>query len=369
MNMNNRYRAKENVLWPPRASALLVPALSFVVAFTFMGTAGARLFLGTFLLLSAFYFALAAVVYRTNWFEFDDDHKRLVKAFHHHILYDRIKSIVIRELLSRTSITVRSGRLHAVQLIGGLRREEAEIIGKELEIRFPGKIMKKNRVAVLHLLLGLVIVLAFSGFLYSVYQFRPKIHATVEKKNWLTADYPVRGSRYFINNIGFVVPERFKKVKEEGESIIFEDKTGKTQIIAEPGSLELRNFTRNRVIAYVSGFNTVYDFYNLAYTARFGLIPYLINNALFEEISEIKIYEANRETLRSIALEGVKDDKSLAHIIVDDDNGEIGFYISQPRDRGKIKEKLLRSIVESIQPSRGRDERRRSAVRVQTDRQ
>ncbi len=230
----------------------------------------------------------------------------------------------------------------------------AEVAEKEFKQRFPLNIIKRTtfsakrrRILISVIAIALIIWLAY--LLYFMYQTEPIEVVTAEKKKWLAAKHSDTGTHYEIVGFDFTLPDRFTKVKEEKEWQHFEDNISKTKINVGPGLFHHATFKQRFLFDFLMGISDDYDFFRLAYTAHFGLIPTLNNAQAFKELFDIKLYEINHGELNGIVLQGMKGNKSIGEIIIVDKKHGIRFFLNQPGERGKISEELLKAIAESIQ--------------------
>ncbi len=326
-----------------------VAIMAFILSFMIMGTAFAQMFAISYVVLTALFLIGYAVSLPSNWFEFDDVNKTIRKAFRNKIPYNKIQAIVIAETPKRFTVNVKTNWMPPYPIASGLSKEDAELAEKAFKQRFPLDIIRrksysKKRFTIVIAIASLIILTVFASLLFRMYQVAPPEYVTAEKKEWFVANYPQEGTHYQINGIGFLLPNRFVQVKQEKGWIYFEDKTNKTKINVGPDS-----FQRGSLFNYLTGLHNDYDLLRLAYTARYGVFPVFANDLAFKDLFKIKVYEIGRGLLRGIVLQGTKGSKSVAQIVIADNEWGIHFFLSQPGEMGQISEEFLQSIVASIQ--------------------
>ncbi len=323
--------------------------MAFILSFMIMGTAFAHMFAISYGVLTALFLIGYAVSLPSNWFEFDDDNKAIRKAFRNRIPYDKIQAVVISETPKRYTVNVKTNWMPPYPIAGGLSKDDAEHAEKEFKQRFPLDIIRrksysKKRFTIVITIAGLIVIAVFASFLFRMYRLAPPEYVTAENKEWFVANYPQEGAHYQINGIGFLLPNRFVQVKQDKGWIYFEDKTNKTKINVGPD-----NFKRGSIFNYLTGLYNDYDLLRLAYTARYGVFPIFANDLAFRDLFKIKVYEISRGSLRGIVLQGIKGSKSVAQIVIADNERGIHFFMSQPGEMGQISEEFLQSVVASIQ--------------------
>jgi len=339
---------------PLKLTLLGTAILAFIPSFMIMGTAFARMFACSFVILTALFLIGYAVSLPSNWFEFDDDKKTIRKAFRNRIPYDKIQAIVIAETPKRYTVSVKTNWMPPYPIASGLSKDDAEFAEREFKLRFPSDMIRresysKKRFGAIITIALLIVVILLANYFYRLYRMEPPEVVTPEKKEWLTATRPQEGATYQINGINFVLPNRFIQVKEDKEWLYFEDHTSKAKIKVGPGVTQDVNLKHGTVFGFLTGIQSDYDLFRLAYTAHYGLLPSLQNSHAFKELFEIKLYEISRTTLQGIVLQGIKGNKSVAELIVADNARGLHFFLSQPAEIGKISEELLQSIAASIQ--------------------
>lgn len=289
----------------------------------------------------------------SNWLEFDDEKKTILKAFRQRIPYDKVQVIFINEAWSGFTVNIKTGKLQVYPLVSGLNKGEATLVEKEFTRRFPPDIIRKEshrrRLTIVAAIALLILVIAFANFFYRSSRLETVESITAEKRDWLTSDKATEGRQYQINGVNFLLPVRFSQSKTENTWLFFEDTLNKTKVKVGPGLLQDTGFKRNSIFAYVTGIQDDHDFFRLGYTARFGLIPTMNNSTTFRNLLDVKLYEFERNDLKGIVLQGMRGSKSVAEIIVANRKRGIQFFVSQPGEIGRIKEELLQSIVASIQ--------------------
>ena len=336
-----------------KGSLIFIATISFVISFMLMGTAFFHLFAVQFVVLTGFNMIILMIVRWTNWLEFDDEKKTILRAFRQSIPYDKVQAIFIRESLNGFTVNIKTGKMQTYPLVSGLNKGEAGLAEKEFARRFPPNIILKEshrrRLAIVAAIGSLILVIASANFFYASSRLEAVKSIPVEKRDWLTSDRLAEGRQYLINGVNFLLPDRFSQSKEENNWLYFEDNLTKAKIKVGPGLLQDTGFKRGSIFAYVTGIQDDYDFFRLGYTAQFGLIPTMNNSTTFTNLLDVKLYELDRGNLRGIVLQGMRGSKSVAEIIVTNRMRGIQFFVSQPGEIGKLKEDLLKSIVASIQ--------------------
>ncbi len=342
-----RISAKNTV--PLKFTLIGTALLAFILSFMIMGTAFARMFVISYVALTALFLTGYAISFPSNWFEFDDDNKTIRKAFRNRISYDKIQAIVIAETPKCYTINVKTNWMPPYPIAGGLSKADAEYAEKEFKQRFPLDIIRrksysKKRFAIVMTIAGLIVITVFSSFLFRMYRLAPPEYVTAEKREWFVAKYPQEGAHYQINGIGFLLPNRFVQVKQDKGWIYFEDKTSKTKINVGPD-----NFRSGSIFNFLTRLYNDYDLLRLAYTTRYGIFPVFANELAFRDLFKIKVYEMSHGSLRGIVLQGIKGSKSVAQIVIAENERGIHFFMSQPGETGQISEEFLQSLVASIQ--------------------
>lgn len=314
-----------------------------------MGTAFLHMFSFMFLTFTSLILTAYAISRPTMWFEFDDENKMIVKAFHKHIPYGQIQAIVIAETPKHFTVNVKTNWTPPYPIASGLSKDDAEHAEKEFKQRFPPDIIRRKsysrkRFTIVIAIASLIVIAVFANHLYKMSRLAPPEYVTAEKKEWFDANYPQVGTHYQINGIGFLLPNRFIQVRQDKGWIYFEDKTSKTKVNVGPD-----NFKRGSLFNFLTGLYNDYDLLHLAYTARYGVFPVFANNHAFRDLFKIKLYEISRGTLRGIVLQGIKGSKSVAEIVIADDERGIHFFMSRPGEMGTISEEFLKLLVASIQ--------------------
>jgi hypothetical protein len=276
-----------------------------------------------------------------------------LKVFQKRIPYDKIRSIVIVEASERFTINVKTGWLPPSPLVRNLGKHDAELAEKEFEQRFPSdKIRKESysnkRTMVFIAIVSLVVVIVLAGLLFSVNRSERLKAVTVEKTEWSAVHHLQKGTPYQMNGFSFLLPKRFVLVKQDAAWLYFEDSISRTKINVGAGLSQDANFRHGSVIGFLTGIQSDYDLFHIAYTARYGLIPVFTNSIIFKELTEIKLTEFSRGSLRGIVLQGVKEHDPVAEIIVADHERGVHFLVTQFGEKKKIKEDLLQSIVAGI---------------------
>ena len=264
-----------------KGSIILVAALAFIISFMLMGTAFIHFFVVLFIGLTTLNLVAFTSVRWTNWFEFDDEKKLILRVFRQRIPYDKIQAIVISEVWNGFTVNIKTGRLQVYPVASGLNKVDAELAEKEFAKRFSFEIIHKEshrkRLAIISAIALLILVMAFANFYYRMSRLEPSEVVTAEKRDWMTSVKPTEGRQYQINGVDFILPDRFSQSKKENGWLYFEDNLNKTKVKVGPGLLQDSGFKRGSIFAYVTGIQDDYDFFRLGYTARFGLIPALIN--------------------------------------------------------------------------------------------
>ncbi len=342
--LGNAYSIKESIVF--------VAIFAFLFSFPIMGTAFVHLFAMIFIVLTAVNLIALALTRLTNYFEFDDDKKLILKSFRVRIPYDKIQSISINHVLRGFNVNVKTGKLQIYSLAMGLSPEQAVHAENEFQNRLPSVIIHKEsyrkRLVIVTSICLLLIVIALGNYFYTMNQVGPSEDVTVEKKDWLTEVKPIVGNRYQVNGFYFTLPVSLVETKEEKSWHSFEDSRNKMRIKVGPGLLEDSDIKWRTFLAYVVGIRDDFDFFRLGYNARYGLIPRLNNSTFFKNLLDAKVYEIYSVNLRGIVLQGIRGNKSVAEIIIAYKKRGMQFFISQPGEMGKIDEGLLRSIVASV---------------------
>lgn len=348
-----RIQGKSGIIFT--GGGLFVLFSCFVLSFAVMGTAFARLFLA--LLILAFPLVLLGVLFKAvNWFEFDDDHRRIVRAFGRGFPYDRIKTIRIKERWGRSSFSVGTGWLRKRWLADGLNRDETDRVEQELARRFPfapirRKAYSNGMMAMIIAAFLLVIGSAYSGFIYYAYTREPRLFLMPEKKDWMAAGKTKSGVHYTMNGLGFDLPRRFTVLHNTGTWRSFEDKKNETMLSVDSGIYSSIFGQGTSVVRCLTGIGDSYDLFRLVYGERFGTLSTAMKIISFSRIREIKLYEIEQPPLRGFVLQGKKQGEAFAEIVVTDkaSGNEIHFLMQQP---GAVNERTLRSVVGSIKPDR-----------------
>lgn len=353
-NQTQRIRISDRSSFPYKWSIIFSTILAFTISFMIMGTAFVRFFSGLFLIFVSFTLLPYALIRLTNWFEFDDENKMIVKAFRRRIPYNKIRAIVINEKFKGVNINLKTNWMPPYPVASVWSMDVAENAEKEFKQRFPLNIIRKETFSatkrkILISIIAIAFIIWLAYLLHFMYRTEPIEAVTAEKKEWLAVKHSEIGAHYELLGFDFTLPDRFKKVKEEKEWYHFEDNISKTKINVGPGLFHNATFKQRFLFDFLMGISDDYDFFRLAYTARFGLIPTINNHQAFKELFDIKLYEISRGELHGIVLQGMKGSKSIAEIIIADKKHGIRLFLSQPGERGKIGEELLKAIVESIQ--------------------
>lgn len=348
-----RIRISDHSELPYKSSIIVSAIIAFAISFMIMGTAFVHFFVGLFVLSVLFFWGVYALTRPTNWFEFDDVNKMIVKPFRNRIPYNKIRAIVISENFKGTTINVKTNWMSPFPIASVSSKDDAEIAEKEFRQRFPPDIIRreifsKKRRRILIAIISIVFIIWLSYLLQFMYRTEPMEIVTPEKKAWLAVKQPQTGTHYIINGFDFVLPDRFAKVKEEKSWKYFEDNLSKIKVNVSPGVFYNSDIKQRLLFGYLMGIRNDYDFFRLAYTARLGLIPSLNNSHAFKELFDIKLYEIDHGELHGIVLQGMKGNKSVAEIIVADKERGLHFFLSQPGEIGRINEELLQSIVASL---------------------
>jgi hypothetical protein len=347
-----RIRGKSGVVLA--GGGLIVLFSCFVLSFAVMGTAFARLFLALLVLVFSFFLLGSVLFNAVNWFEFDDDRRRIVRAFGRGFPYDRIKTILIKERWGRSSFSVGIGWLRKRWLADGLNRDETAHVEQELARRFPlaairRKTYSKGMMAMVIAVFLLFIGSAYTGFIYYSYTREPRLFLMPEKKDWTAAGEAKTGVHYTMNGIGFNLPRRFTLLHDSGTERSFEDVKNEAKLSVGPGVYSEIFGQGSPAVQYLTGIKDSYDLFRLAYCERFGVLSTAMKIISFSRIREVKLYEVEQSPLRGFVLQGKKLGDAFAEIMVTDKatGKEIHFFIQQP---GAVNEVVLRSIVSSIKP-------------------
>ena len=342
--IGNAYSIKESIVF--------VAIFAFLFSFPIMGTAFVHLFAIIFIVLTAVNLIALTLSRLTNYFEFDNDKKLILKPFRVRIPYDKIQSISINQVLRGFNVNVKTGKLQIYSLAMGLSEEQAVHAENEFRNRFPSGIIHKEsyrkRLVIVISICLLLIVIVLGNYFYAMNQFGLSEDVTVEKKDWLIEVKPSVGNRYQVNGFYFTLPVSLLETKEEKSWHSFEDSRNKMRIKVGPGLLEDSDIKWRTFLAYVVGIRDDFDFIRLGYNARFGLIPRLNNSTFINNLLDIKVYEIYDNNLRGIVLQGLRGNKSVAQIIITNKRRGMQFFVSQPGEMGKIDDGLLHSIVASI---------------------
>lgn len=319
-----------------------------------MGTAFRQLFLALLVLTLPFVVIGIVVITAINWFEFDDEKRRIVRAFCRNFSYDIVKTIRIKERWGRSSFSIRTGWLRKRWLADGLNKDETARTEQEFARRFPlATINRKkysNRMMATVIIAFLVsMIAASSGFVYYSYTREPRLFLMPEKKDWMAAGQPKTGVHHTMNGIGFVLPRRFKQLQNSGNWRYYEDEKNKTKLSAGPGIYHDIVGEHKLAVRFLTGIGDSYDLFRLAYVERFGTLPMAMKIIAFSRMREIKLYELERASLKGFVLQGKKLGDAFAEIVVTDkaSDKEIQFFIQQP---GSLGDDILRSITGSITP-------------------
>jgi len=349
----NRVKILGNV-YSIKQSIAFVAVFSFLFSFPIMGTAFIHLFTTIFIALIALNLLALALTRLTNYFEFEDDKKLILKPFRVRIPYDKIQSISVNRVLRGFNVNVKTGKLQIYSLAMGLSAEQAALAENEFRTRFPfigiHKESYQKRYAIVLVICLLAIVIVLGNFFYTIKRVSPYEPVAVERKDWLTGAKLIAGHHYQINGFDFSLPFSLLETKEEKLWHSFEDSGNKMKIKVGPGLLQHSDIKFRFFLTYVVGIRDDVDFISLGYNARFGLIPRLNNFSFFKDLLDLKIYEVHSGNLKGIVFQGLKGNKSIAEIIISAGNKSIQFLLSQPGELGKIKEELLQIIVSSIKP-------------------
>lgn len=336
-----------------RGSLVFIAAISFAMAFMLMGTAFPHLFAVLFIVLAGFNMIILMLLRWTNWLEFDDENKSMLRVFRQRISYDKVQAIFISQFWNGYSIKIKTGRLQTYPLISGLNKSESVSAENEFAKRFrPSLIHKESyrrKLVIIAAIFSLILAILAINFFYTSSRLVALKSVAVEKRDWLASSRPAEGRQYSINGINFLLPDNLSQSKRENSWIYFDDSITKVKVKAGPGLLQDTGFKRGSFFAYVTGIQDDYDFLRLGYTARFGLFPTMNNSTTFRNLLDVKLYELDRGSFRGIVLQGMRGSKSVAEIVVTNGKRGIQFFISQPGEAGKLKEDLLQSIVASIQ--------------------
>jgi len=324
----------------------------FVMSFVLLGTAFPRLFVSLLVLIFPLVLFIGAMYRAINWFEFDDDQKRVVRAFRRSFPYDKVKTIRIKEQWRRSSFSIRTGWLWKRWLVDGLNKDEAACAIQELARCFPHasirrKTYSNGMTAAAVIIFLFLLSAAYAGFISYSYTMEPRLFLMPEKINWPAAAQPKTGVRHSMNGFRFVLPRRFTLLQDTGTSRYFEDKNSDTKLNADTG-IYVRIFGQgNSAVRCLTGIEDSYDLFRLAYRERFGTVPTAMKIISFNRMRDIKLYEIERDSLRGFVLQGKKLGGAFAEIMVSDkaSGNEIHFFIKRP---GVLNEETLRLIVGSI---------------------
>ena len=334
------------------SGALLVLFFCFMISIVIMGTGFRQLFLALLVLTLPVVLVGIVVIRMINWFEFDDEKRKIIRALWRSFSYDVVKTIHVKERWGRSSISIRTGWLRKRWLADGLNKDEASRAEQELAHRFPSAAIYRKKysngmlatVAIVFLLLTSA---ACAGFVYYSYTVEPHLFLIPEKKDWLGAGQPKTGVHYTVNGFDFVLPLQFQLLQASGTWRYFEDISSKTKLSAGPGIYN-DIFRRGKAaVRYLTGVEDSYDLFRLAYREKFGTLPTAMKIISFNRMSDVSLFELERDSLRGFVLQGKKEGNAFAEIEVTDkaSGKEIQFFMQEP---GALKEKMLRSIVGSI---------------------
>ncbi len=332
-------------------SSVIILGVSFMI----LGTDCFRFFIISCVGFNLFFVLILYNYNLTNNFVFDDKSQKIKKAPFIRIPYGKICEIIISQRKGHYFIRVKKQhRLLPYLLVGGISKKDAELAEKEFKQRFDESIIhsesytrQQRRKAVIGVVLMIATVVF--GNLAMNFVLRDISYKVVSpiNKDWLNLGHNSAGIRYQIEGISFRLPAYFVQVRREKTHLHFEDKYAgiKLSVVVDT---PLSSDHNSQVMQFMTGLRTDLDWNRIGYTARYGLIPTMMNSLLFDHLSDIKLYELRHGSIQGIVVQGINKGKFTAQILLAMNNRTISFYLSKPTNRGEIPEIFLRKVVSSV---------------------
>jgi len=318
----------------------------FLLSYCLFDLYGLRVYVASLILLVP----IMILIVSQNRFTFDDDAKTIKKPMQTPVPYNAVRSVSLYESSSGITLLAATGGLRKRILVESLARDEKDRMLSELTRRLPDIPIQPGRVSFWKIILGaelgiLIVCLLMNGYLYVRYPQVKTIPVISSIESPKLIDYRLKG--YSAGSISFRLPRAFEMFASLSDGYIFRhmNKTAKMRVIY--GTYEHVFGSGRKFIEKVTGLTDVFEFYHMAYYARFGVVPLMLKVMMFDEIEKPVIVQIEQDAYRGFVLRGMRERQHFAHILVEPKDGGTDVHFIIYNDRAgneKIIEELLRYI-------------------------
>lgn len=326
--------------------ALNAAIFLFLLSFIIFGKYGLRIYAASLIIMLPILF----IIVLQNRFRFDDGAKAIVKPIGSAIPYGAIRSITLHEARRSITVLAGTGSLSRRLLVQSLARKEKDRVLDELSGRMPDVPVKQGRSSVWRIIMGmeLAILIIFMIMTLYIYSRSPQVKTTPEIVHFEKAaliDYRLEG--YTVGSFSFRLPPTFKLFTKLSNGYMFKqvNKTAKMRVMS--GMYDQTLGKNRKYLERATGLKGIFEFYRMAYYARFGIVPLMFKVTMMGQTDDPKIIQIDHDVCNGFIMEGIRDGQHYAHILLQPKNGGDDLHIIIFNDKPgneRIIEVLMRYL-------------------------